>query len=215
MREDSKAVIARSFSHLSELASSDRALHATFYHRVNAPLVVPEGDKWDRLREVADTALFYGYHTDVRFAALVLNGRGLTSYGSCELTLRTSMIEYRASVFEENSGRFVEKNDIPMWRASEMPRGYRATWEKRGQLAVVKLHTRLQDTTSSAQFTSLITEPGPTTEEDQFIEVHIYGPMTVRTFERVRVNSSETISAPELLSLEAKLSSANVALEVY
>ena len=64
---------------------------------------LPNGEKWDVLRPVIDGVIFPGYHDKIRFAALTLNGRGLSGYGPCALILREDRIARRTTVFEENS----------------------------------------------------------------------------------------------------------------
>ena len=54
------------------------------------------------MRVFADDALFPGYKEQIRFAALSLDGKGLSSYGECTLILRDHMIAHRASVLEGN-----------------------------------------------------------------------------------------------------------------
>ncbi|MGI0014715.1 MAG: hypothetical protein ACREBU_14930 [Nitrososphaera sp.] len=95
-----------------------------------------------------------------------------------------------------------------------LPRGYRAVWSKRGNLAVAKLGCRINHTTRAADFSELLLRQGATSAEDEFIEVHIFGPMTIRTIERVVVKRKKRQPRRAiLLALREKLAQFCVALE--
>jgi hypothetical protein len=183
----SKAVIARSQSEVLRLASSTRQLYGTYYQLVEAGLRLPDGDEWDILRELADTVLFPKYKQDMRFGALSLDGCGLPNYGECSIVFREEMIADRASVFEENSALFMERHDIRISRKPNVHRGYRATWAERGKLCIAKLYRRIDSTTTPDKYSQILLMPGATSEDDDFVEVHIFGPMTVLTMEQVIV----------------------------
>jgi hypothetical protein len=183
-----RAVIARSSDELQRLLTSDKQIYATFYQLLEAGIRLPDGEKWDVLRGVADEALFSGYKQHIRFAALTLDGMGLKNYGDCFIVLRTEMIAHRASVFDENSVLFMEHHDIKMSEAHKLPRGYRATWTERAKLCVAKLGAKIDATTPAGAYSGLLLRQGTTSEEDDFVEVHIWGPMTIRTVEQVTLN---------------------------
>jgi hypothetical protein len=181
----SKAVISRPHNELYRLAANDYELYTTYYQLLEAEVRLPKGDKWDTLRAVADSALFPNYKEQIRFAALTLDGKGLFNYGECAIVLRTDYIAHRATVFEENSVPFMKNHRISMGRADKLPLGYRATWQERAKLCVVKLHKRLEASTRPAEYPTLLLQQGATSEDDQFVEVHIFGPLTIRTVEQV------------------------------
>ena len=177
--QGSRAVMARPLRELDRLASSDRELLSTYYNLLQAEVRLPHGNDWDLLRGIADEALFPGYKEHIRFAALSLDGAGLPHYGDCSFVLRESMIAHRASVYEENSALALKKHRY------EPPAGHRATWDERGKLCVAKHGREIEAATRPEQFAGLLLAPGPTPDEDRFVEVHIWGPMSMRTVERV------------------------------
>jgi hypothetical protein len=122
------------------------------------------------------------------------------NYGKCFIILRTEMIAHRASVFEENSVLFMKHQGIAMEDAHELPRGYRATWENRGQLCVAKLAAKIDGATLPDAYSGLLLQQGKTSEEDDFVEVHIWGPMTIRTVEEVTLNPREKRAARAITS---------------
>lgn len=174
----SRAVLNRSLLEAARLASSDKELYSSFYELLNAHVRLPHGNDWDRLRSIADEALFTGYREKIRFAALSLDGVGLFHYGPCSLELREDMIAHRASVFEENSTLFLRNHNY------EPPLGHRAVWRDRAKLCVAKLASALDETTPESEFTTVLLSAGRTSEEDCFVEVHIWGPLSIHCLAR-------------------------------
>lgn len=148
---------------------------------------MPAGDEWDYRRRSADLALFPNFEEHITFAALSLDGVGLSNYGSCSIVLRNDMIAHRATVFEENSVTFTERHGVAM-KKGKVPHGYRAPWADRGKLCVAKLHQSIDATTRPDEYSRLLMRQGATSEEDQFVEAHIFGPWTARTIEHVSVS---------------------------
>ena len=147
----SDAVIARPIEEVMRLATSDKQLYATYYQLTQTR--IPPGDNWDILRSLTDTALFGDRVKEhIRFAALSLDGEGLTNYGNCSIVLREDMIAHRASVFHENSVLFMKHQNVKISEASKLPAGFRAAWSNRHELCVAKVAARLNARTPSDQF---------------------------------------------------------------
>ncbi|HEX6861236.1 MAG TPA: hypothetical protein VF414_00380 [Thermoanaerobaculia bacterium] len=189
----SKAVMARPARELDRLVSSDRELIPSYYGLLAGQMRLPHGNEWDGMRGIADEALFPGYKEHIRFAALSIDGRGLSSYGECFFVLRDRMIGHRASVYEENSAISLKKHDY------EPPRGHRATWSERARLCVAKLAGRIRVTTTRDQFSHLLLHAGRSSREDSFVEVHVWGPMTIRTIGRILVGKQRRPAARKAL----------------
>jgi hypothetical protein len=209
---DSKAVIARSESELLRLATSTRQLYATYYQLMEGGSRLPDADEWDVLRQIADTLLFPNYKREMRFAALSLDGVGLANYGSCSIALRESMIAHRTSVFEENSVLFIKGHRI---RASKpkVPNGFRATWADRAKLCIAKLAANIDSTTTPVEYSKLLLSHGATSADDKFVEVHIWGPISVLTMERVTVTAPrERHRATIIKAVKSKLAQHGVAI---
>jgi hypothetical protein len=181
----SRAVIARSEHDVLRLTTNTRQLYSTYYQQIEAEIRLPDGNQWDALREIADTVLFPQYKKDIRFGALSLDGIGVMNYGACSIILRDGMISHRSSVFEDNSALFVER------QGTKIPKGYRATWYNRAKLSVAKLSRRIDSATASDKYSGLLLRQGATLEDDEFVEVHVWGPMTVLTIEKVIVTASK------------------------
>lgn len=127
-------------------------------------------------REMVGGKLYPGYQQNIVYAALSSNGRGLTSY-SGEVAVRWTAdphyIGVRASLLEENSFTFFEKNGLGRLGAS-FPKGYRAVWEDRGHLIAAKLLPRLTTATSESSLQGLLLTAGTTRADDEFIEIAIF-----------------------------------------
>ena len=186
---NSKAVIARSAGELQRLAKSDKEIYATYYELLQSGVISHTSDKWSLLRALADETIFHGYKKEIRFAALTLDARGLHNYGDCYIMLRTEMIAHRASAFEENTVMFMKHHDVRVSEADNLPRGYRSAWDGRGKLCVAKLFGRIDADTTRDEYPKLLLSGGATTADDDFVEVHVWGPMTARTFEQVTVKA--------------------------
>jgi hypothetical protein len=203
----SKAVINCHFAEAERLASSDGNFYASYYERLRGGLHGPYGDAWDLLRKVADVTLFTNYEDKIHFAALSLDGVGVRSYGECSLVLREPMIAHRTSVFEENSAAFLGKRQ-------RLQRGFRAPWADRMKLCVAKLSAQVEAGTAAAQFPALLLFQGGTPEEDRFVEVHIWGSLSIRTCERVILQSEPRKTRQVLVkALRMKLAAVGVAME--
>lgn len=180
----SRAVMCCRLGILDNVVSSDNGLFSTYYQLVDAEARIPEHNAYDEGRQAVDATLFPKYHEHIRFAALSLDGRGLTNYGPYSVAFRDQMIEKRASVFEGNS--FLELQRQRVIVGTPVPRGLRATWERRDDLAVAKLAAKLDGSTQPSDFPKVLLRTSADCSQDEFIEVHIYGPLHRRSIEKVR-----------------------------
>ena len=172
----SKAIICRSLQGALSFVSSDNALYNTFYQQVESGARIPEANFWDRARVPVDGTLFPMYQEKIVFGMLSLDNQGSSYHGPYVIVLKESMVGHRASVFEENSVNFFQKrSDIRVGGAA--PAGYRTIWAMRDKLAVAKCHSRIGSATISNDFPAILLVPGADPKDNDFIEVHIYGPI--------------------------------------
>ena len=94
----------------------------------------------------------------------------------------------------------MDHQDIKMRDADKLPHGYRATWENRDKLCVAKLAAKIDAATLPDAYSGLLLQQGMTSEDDDFVEVHIWGPMTIRTVEEVSLNPREKRAARAITS---------------
>jgi hypothetical protein len=183
------AVINRSTTELLRLAGSDFEIYATYYE-LSSSVRMQSGEIWDSRRQSADAIFFTGYHEGIRFASLSLDSIGLSNYGECSWVLRENMIAHRASLFVENTTLFYLKGNIR--EAKAVPKGYRAIWADRAKLCVVKLASKIDMATTPAQYSDILMHQGATSADDEIVEVHIFGSMTIRTIEEITFNPVPT-----------------------
>jgi len=196
----SVAVIARSESEVLRLATTTKQLYATYYEQLESNIRLPDGNEWDVVREVTDTVLFPKFKREMRFGALSIDGIGVVNYGSCSMALRSEMISHRASVFEENSVLFMKHKKIKV-SDPVLPKGFRAIWSDRAMLCIAKLAAVIDSTLLPDQYSKLLLTQGGSSADDNFVEVHIWGPISVKTMEKVTVTASS--SGPRATILKA------------
>ena len=185
--DGSTAVITRSFNEVMRLCYSQDEVYTTFYQRANSGQLVSSNESWDRCRAIADNILFGDQiKVKVRFAALTLTNEGLPHYGDCSLVLRTDMIAHRTSVFEENSVVFIKQRNISSTDDSTLPAGHRAVRNDRSKLAVIKASVAGDDFSGEPAAT-LMKSGVAGGIDDVFIEVHIFGDITIRSFAHVTI----------------------------
>ncbi|NBV24227.1 MAG: hypothetical protein EBS05_20205 [Proteobacteria bacterium] len=213
---NSRAVLCRAWGEVVRLAFSDNEVYATFYQRTEAGLRIPDGDKWDLLRANADNTLFGDEgKKQVRFGALSLDGTGVERYGECSVTPKESMIAHRASLIEENSVAFMKRHGVTAANDYAMPMGHQADWSARATLAVAKLADQITPATTSTDYSRCLLAAGPDGWTDHFMEVHIWGPLTIRSMERVTVRHWQNKPRKsEVQALREKLQGYNVTLSV-
>ena len=181
---DSQAVMVRHLPALDSFVSNQKGALGTYYKAVRAGTRLPENNEFDANRDRIDgTINLHGVHESIHYAALSLDGRGVKWFGDYAVTLHEAMIATRTSVFEENPFTFLDKHPIPP--TGSVPAGYRATWHRRGELAMAKLHPRIKPGMTLADFPAILVEQGAKSADSDFIEVHIYGALHPRAVERV------------------------------
>jgi hypothetical protein len=216
----SQAVISRWIDEIERLARTDKQVYASYYQQRRAQLRQPDGDRWDALREAADQGLFGEHKEHIRFAALSLDGLGVLNYGDWSMILRSPMIERRASTFDENTAVFVDRRGIPASKVAEQARGYRSSWADRAKVCVAKLAGAITSATKTADFAGLLLTQGPAgkSEDDRFVEVHVWGPLTIRTIEKMVLKKTRDTrrlaSKARLRALEENLKRVGATLEV-
>lgn len=205
------AVTNRPLAFVSELADVT-SIFATYYKKRDGGMLIPQGEKWERLRGSADEFFFQRTKDEIRFAALSCDGVGLTSYGECTMVFGEHFIAHRTSLFETNTARFLDRGGIYRpGQSSAIPPGLRSTWEDRGKLATAKLASKITAATTDAEFPALLLSPGATSDDDEFIEAHIFGPLTIRSFANVTLpKASRRFPASAIKGLAQKLAKLNI-----
>ncbi|MBB3645867.1 hypothetical protein FHX14_002046 [Rhizobium sp. BK619] len=181
--EGARAAIARNLHVIDDLIKGDRNHYTSYQAQVHAGARDPEENEWDRVRTQYESALYPNFQNEIIFACLTLSQEGMSGYGGFSIILKDEMIAHRASLFEENPHSFIERHQILMNKP--FPPGYRAIWETKSDLAVAKLHSRIDSNTTIEDHASILqTDQGGTGDGD-FIEVHIYGSVNRRAIDKV------------------------------
>ncbi|WP_148667242.1 hypothetical protein [Bradyrhizobium amphicarpaeae] len=163
--------------------SSDSPYFLSFHPQIRDHSLLARDNVWDQQRIAAENTVNPIYFTELKFAALSLDQRGLTYYGAYCVVLREQLIQDRASVFEENPFVFNPKHHV--FSSQQPPLGYRATWLQRGMLAEAKLAHKISPATRENDFITILMGANRDDADCDFIEVHIYGMLHKRAIERV------------------------------
>lgn len=208
VRNQSKAVLVRPIGEVVGLFARANNLHQPFHQRLRAGGVHFDKGKYDVHRPSVDGKLFPNYLDRITSASLSLERTGAGgTYGQCHMTLRTSMVEHRASVFNGNSFEVISK--LGLKPNESVPTGLRSSWGRRGKLAASKDASKFSDKTSEAEFPSILNDG-----DNDFVEVHVYGSISHRTIERIvvvpsRLEAVDKIFAKGLKSMMKKMSNSD------
>jgi hypothetical protein len=183
LRTTSAAVINCNLSFLKDFVTRSNSLYSTYHLSVQAQMRKPASMQHDQERAVVDAIMFRGFAPSIRFAALSLNNMGPISYGPYAITLKEIAVSHRSSLLEENSYKFVEHHGLGS--KTLVPAGYRGSWSERTQLAVAKLGDRIDVGPQVGGFAKLLLTSNGNYDDDDFIEVHIFGPFDFGAVEQV------------------------------
>lgn len=182
----SKATIAMSPMVAHGLLSRDNTLYAAYHGQVRGKtrrIALPDDD---RRRTAVEATLFGTAGTgEITYAALSVDGRGLGAYGALAGQLRSEMIAARATALEQNSFAFVQTHHVVV--GEPPPKGYVGAWADRKEVAVAKLGARLPAAATDEDLADLVLHTKGSRATDDFVEVHIWGPLNHATLESWRV----------------------------
>jgi hypothetical protein len=179
----SRTIMVRYLTDLQRVVQQDRQLFVTYHKQVASGQRVPEQNEWDPARTAVESLIHPHYYNEISWAALSLNMLGATSYGGYHITLKEHFVAHRATVFEENPFYFCSRHQVVA--GALPPAGFRATWEKRGDLAIAKLQPFITGTMQPSDFDALLLKDGAHTGDVDCIEVHIFGPIHRAAIEAV------------------------------
>jgi hypothetical protein len=180
VQTQSQALVSMDVDTLRALATRENELFSNYALRIKAQVRKPASLSDDQRRRAVDGRLWGSFGEEIRYAALSLNGRGLSSYGDCFATLRNLHVEHRSSVLERNSFEFVE-----VAPSKPLPEGFRSDWANRHKVAVTKCARLIKNETTDAEFPAILLESGTSRQNDEFIEVHVYGPFDFKAIEAI------------------------------
>jgi hypothetical protein len=182
--KNSAAVFACGIERLHREVAAGTEIFETYRDLERLRLIAsPQGKyNWTKLRPQAEIELLgSAEHLDkIHYACLSLDGSGLTRYGDCFVQLAERMIAHRASCFGGNTSLvFANSHDFSSILRSD--------WADRHRMCVASFCHLLAPGIEESQFPGILVAMGTQVEDDRFIEVHVFGAMTARSFESVRV----------------------------
>lgn len=180
----SSAILRCNLERLHRQVASGSEIFAPYYdiERLRLRMNPADGLNFEKLRPQAEIELLgNAKHAErLHYACLSLNDKGLTSYGDCIIKLSEPMIAHRASCFEGNTAViYAVEHDFTAF--------VRSDWGNRHMICTAVMASQLECTTPQTDFPGILAAPDPNnqSENDLFIEVHVFGDMTAFTFESV------------------------------
>jgi hypothetical protein len=173
----------RSLGALSNWTESVNPLLISFHRQVKVLGRAPTGSNYDLQSAAADGTINPFCYEEISCAALTLDERGLILYGPYSVILKDIAIEDRSSVFEENPFEFNQRHHVVA--GQNPPFGYRAPWAGRGRLAAAKLQWKIERTMQPTEFPAVLMEDRRDQPDCDYVEVHIYGPVSQASIEKV------------------------------
>lgn len=203
--KDTHAVVAIGLDCLAGFVTNNDVLYSSYALLVSSEIRKAASSQNDKKRRGIEGFLFGSYAAEIRYAALSLDGKGLSSYGRFTLVLKDIAVKARATLLEENSYKFYDKFKAEI--ANNIPPGYRAVWGERNKLMVTKLADLITDTTTSDDFPCILLSCTGDRATDKFIEVHIYSAFDNAAVEIVVGNSRNSSKADnaQLAAVKEKL----------
>jgi hypothetical protein len=141
------------------------------------PAYQVSGKEVEPKRREIDELFFGDCREEIRYAALSLDGWGLISWGPCTICLQEERMQHRVSLLEENSYKFRDNHPHSTGQVYPPP-GYRASWQKRHELVVAKLHAKITDDIQDDDFAGLVMSDETDRMKADYVEVYICGSFT-------------------------------------
>lgn len=179
----SRAVMNRSLGPLSNWVEGVTPLFLSFHCQVDIMGRYPNETKYDQQRTAAEAVINPFCYDKISYAGLTLDDIGLVNYGPYSVILKEMSIEDRSSVFEQSPFEFNLKHHIVAGQIP--PVGYRSPWSERGKLAGTKLQHKLQRGMQLSHFPAVLMEQRGGDPDCDYVEVHIYGPISRVSIEKV------------------------------
>lgn len=178
------AIMVRSIHDVIALASSNSSF-LTFGKSVAANVRNVVDNEYDQVRQSFEANIFPNYSEHIHYSILSLESSGYDCFGEIHCKLKTSMIEKRASLFEENPFKFFAKHEVLTHQ--KCPKGFRSTWGNRGVLSVAKLHQKLNAQSSAENYENILFSGNKNSADADYIEVHIYGNINLTNIESMEI----------------------------
>ena len=185
----SQAVMARPLNMVDALLSNPNQILSTYRQR-QGNSQIPEGSKWDILRPATEAALFPGYEDQIHYAMLSFEDKAPDRYGDVSLVFNQDMIKNRATAYEMNTVMYLVNSDISFKQLFNLPKGFQAIWDQRGELAAAKSAVAIGDDACRDDYQSVLVQE-KNGEDDVFVEVHIYGIITALAVAKVKLHPTD------------------------
>ena len=192
VHSESGVVVALPPNIALNLVSDPRSIYQNYEQLVEGGSRTPAQAESDRKRRAVGGLLFGSYAREIRYGALTLDNMGPPSYGEISFRLRNITVQNRVSFTETNTYDFVDQHGLTPGK--EIPKGYRAIWRNRDQLALAKLGRQLSNNQAREDWSKLLLQSEGNRATDEFIEAHIFGRFNIDSIEDVQFTPQKQTS---------------------
>jgi hypothetical protein len=184
VRDKSSVVIAVPAGFARNFFADPKAIYVNYEALTGAGVRQPASQQDDRARLTVDSWFFGSAAARISFGALSISTRGLSTYGDVAMRLKPEAVNSRTSFLERNTYAFEAEHKPTL--ISPIPLGYRAVWDNREELAVVKHGDQINKMQTEVDWDPIILTADPIDRsKDEFIECHIFGSITRHSIENV------------------------------
>jgi hypothetical protein len=206
IRAESGVVVALPAMVARQLLSDPRSIYQNYESLVESGTRTAARPDDDRMRRSVGGLLFGSNANEIRYGVLSLDETGPSSYGEVFCRLKDVTIQHRVSFTETNSYTFITQHDLAPGK--DIPKGHRAVWPNRDQLALAKLGKQLKKGQKKKDWAKLLLQSAGNRATDDFIEAHIFGGFNADSIQGV------TALPLKAMSKTSKLD-AKIALELF
>jgi len=140
------------------------------------------------VQAIAEHVLFPGYGREIAYATLSPTGDGIWRFGPVAVQLNERFITHRSSILDSAAPHLVNKMALAdVWSAQASV--FTSTFEDRDKLAVIKVGDRISSAKTADELSLLLLRQGDRPLRDDFMEVAIYGPITLEAVQAIRIRS--------------------------
>jgi hypothetical protein len=206
IRKESGVVVALPAQVARQLLADPRSIYQNYEGLVESGTRTAARPADDSMRRSVGGLLFGSNANAIRYGVLSLDGSGPSSYGEVFCRLKDVTIQHRVSFTETNSYTFIDEHALAPGK--DIPKGHRAVWSNRDQLALAKLVKHLKKNQGKKDWARMLLRSSGNRATDDFIEAHI--------FEGFNADSMQSVTTLPLkgMSKTSKLD-ARIALELF
>jgi len=186
LKKNTRVIVSLKPSILRNIMHDPKSLYNNYEELVASGTRAPASMKDDALRNSIAGTIFGTYKKEIRYGAINIENKGLSSYGSAHCVLKIVSIKKRTTFMDENSYKFIKTHKIG--HGGEIPLGHTCSWGYKERLALNKLSQYFMDYEEYEEILKKLLVSTKDRENDEFIEAHIYGSFNGESIESIHLD---------------------------